>query len=60
MTTPTDSEYDPAVHLSFGDVAVDDRVQPMVIRVAIQLSKTDPFRKGILHLVIGRTPIYAQ
>ena len=54
MTVPADSSYDPAAHLSFADVAVDNLANPEVIRVFIKQSKTDPFRKGI-HLFMGRT-----
>ncbi len=54
MTVPTESEYDPGAHLSVKDIAVDDPVQPRVVRVFIKQSKTDPFRKGI-HLFPGRT-----
>ncbi len=54
MTVPTESGYDPGVHLSIEDIAVDDPVRPRVVRVSIKHSKTDPFRKGI-HLFLGRT-----
>ena len=48
---PSDSEYDPAVHLGKQDLAVDN---PKLIRVQIKQSKTDPFRKGV-DLFLGRT-----
>ena len=54
MTVPTDSSYDPAVHLSRNDVAVDNAQKPAVLRVTIKQSKTDPFRKGI-DLFLGKT-----
>ena len=54
MTTPSDSRYDPACHLSRADIAVDHPYRPQVIRVKIKQSKTDPFRQGI-ELFIGRT-----
>ena len=54
MTTPDDGSYDSAVHLSFGDVAIDDPCRPTFLRVTIKQSKTDPFRKGV-DLFIGRT-----
>ena len=47
MTVPTDSSYDPAVHLSRNDVAIDNAQKPAGLRVTIKQSKTDPFRKGI-------------
>lgn len=54
MTVPSDGAYDPAVHLSWGDVAVDDPLVPTVLQVNIKQSKTDPFRTGVC-LVIGAT-----
>ncbi len=54
MTVPDHGRYDPAVHLSKGDVAVDDPEAPTMLRVHIKQSKTDPFRQGI-HLFVGST-----
>ena len=52
MMVSNDGAYDPSVHLSVGDIAVDDVRTPRVLRVAIKQSKTDPFCHG---LFIGRT-----
>lgn len=54
MTVPSDASFDPAVHLTRGDLAVDNPASPQSIRVTIKQSKTDPFRKGI-DLFIGKT-----
>ena len=54
MTVLSDSAYDPSVHLSYKDVAVDDPANPQTISVFIKQSKTDPFRRGI-NLFLGRT-----
>ena len=54
MTVPSDKGYDSAIHLSVGDIAVDNPSAPTVMRVLIKQSKTDPFRKGV-HLFVGRT-----
>lgn len=54
LTVPTGSSYDPGVHLSVGDIAVDHPSRPSFVRVTIKQSKTDPFRKGV-DLFIGRT-----
>ena len=54
MTVPSDTSYDPAVHLSVKDVSVDDSVNPSIVCIKIKQSKTDPFRKGI-DLFIGKT-----
>ena len=54
FTTTSPNEFDPAVHLSINDIAVDNRNSPSLIRVTIKQSKTDPFRKGV-HIFLGRT-----
>ena len=54
MTVPSDGSYDPSVHLSRSDIAVDNPGAPTVIRVTIKQSKTDPFRKGV-NLFLGKT-----
>ena len=54
MTTPDEGGYDPGVHLSYGDVALDDPRQPSFVRISIKQSKTDPFRRGV-QLFVGRT-----
>ena len=47
MTVPSDASFDPQVHLTWGDVSVDDPMDPRVLGVRIKASKTDPFRQGI-------------
>ena len=54
ITVPSESAYDKGVHLNYGDVAVDSKVAPKILRVSIKASKTDPFRKGI-DVFVGRT-----
>ena len=54
LTVPSDSTYDPACHLSQGDIAVDNPRDPRVMQVRVKQSETDPFREGI-DLYIGRT-----
>ena len=54
MTVPSEEGYDPAVHLSWGDVAIDDPASPSVLRVTVKQSKTDPFRRGV-DLFLGKT-----
>ena len=55
LTIPSDSAYDPSMHLSWGDLAVDAPENPTVLSVLLKASKTDPFRKGIT-LYIGQVP----
>ena len=47
FTVPTSESYDPEVHLSLQDVAVDSHSAPSVIRLRIKQSKTDPLRQGV-------------
>ena len=54
VVAPAEADYDPAVHLSYGDVRVDDVGTPHYLEVRIKASKTDPFRKGI-SVYLGRT-----
>ena len=38
---PDNTSYDQSVHLSFGDIALDDLKNPTVLQVCIKQSKTD-------------------
>ena len=51
---PSDKGYDPLVHLSVGDVKVDNRAKPAYLEVSIKALKTDIFRKGVT-VVLGVT-----
>ena len=51
---PSQQEYDPEVHLSFQDLAVDSRHFPTVLQITLRQSKTDPFRQGVT-LTLGKT-----
>ena len=52
-TVPSRSAYDPAIHLSVSDIAVDSHRAPTSIALRIKCSKTDPFRTGIT-IYLGR------
>ena len=54
FTTPSQSDYDPEIHLSIQDLAVDNKANPQLLKVIIKQSKTDPFRQGV-SLFLGRT-----
>ena len=54
VVVPSASSYDPAVHMSYGDVRVNDVGNPQYLEVRIKASKTDPFRKGVT-VYLGRT-----
>ena len=38
--------FNPAIHIAWGDIAVDNSAQPSMIRVRLKQSKTDQFRTG--------------
>lgn len=46
MTAPSQTSYDPAIHLCFEDVSVDNPASPKVISLTIKQSKTDQLRSG--------------
>jgi len=54
VVVPTDDQYDETVHLSYGDVRVNNTANPQYLEVKIKASKTDPFRKGVT-VYLGRT-----
>ena len=53
-TLTSGQEFDQEADLSEGDVALDDLVNPTVIRVHIEASKTEPFRQGVF-VYLGAT-----
>ena len=52
VESPT--KYDPSTSLSWGDVAVDDKNSPSMVRIHLKRSKCDQFGKGV-DIIIGRT-----
>ena len=54
LLVDTADEYDLAVHLSWGDVAVDNRTSPSMVKVHLKRSKCDQFGRGV-DVVVGRT-----
>ena len=53
-TVPSQSTYDPDVHLSMSDVSLDSSTNPKAVIVRIKASKTDQFRQGV-NVYLGRT-----
>ena len=47
-------EFKPGVHLSFGDVTLDNPKDPQVVQINMKASKTDPLQKGIT-VFLGKT-----
>ena len=54
FTVPSQSQFDPNVHLCLSDISLDSSHSPQIVQVNIKQSKTDPFRQGIT-LSLGRT-----
>ena len=52
--TPSENAYDPQVHLSLSDLALDSHTAPTTISLRIKQSKTDPFRVGV-NIFLGAT-----
>ena len=46
--------YNPATHLSWGDVAVDSQETPKMVQIHLKKSKCDQFGKGV-DVVMGKT-----
>lgn len=53
-TVPSQSAYDPSVHLSLADVSVDSQTNPQTVILRIKASKTDQYRIGV-NIFFGRT-----
>ena len=56
ITVECESTFDPHVHLSFLDLAVDNALAPQIISIKLKRSKSDQFMKGVT-LVLGRTNV---
>ena len=54
LTSSSEVHSDPDEHLTFADVAVNDRDNPTILRVHLKTSKTDPFRSGV-DVFVGKT-----
>ena len=54
LTVPTGKSFDASIHLSWGDVAINDPRNPRAIKVRLRRSKTDQFRNGV-DVIVGRT-----
>ena len=48
------SEFNPRLHLSWGDMAVDSPPAPTMVRFHLRQSKTDQFGPGV-DIILGRT-----
>ena len=60
FTVPSLSAFNPDIHLTVDDIAVDSHTSPSCLQLTIKASKTDPFRKGCcLYIGLGRPPLCA-
>ena len=48
------SEFNPRLHLSWGDMAVDSPREPTMVRFHLRQSKTHQFGRGV-HIILGKT-----
>jgi len=53
VIVPSDSAFDPSIHLSYRDISVDNHPAPTHVAVNIKASKTDLFRRGVT-IYLGR------
>ncbi len=54
ITIPSNTSYDPSLHLNFSDITLNSHTSPSLVRISLKCSKTDPFRQGV-KIHIGRT-----
>ena len=54
VVVPSDSSFDPNIHLTPADISVDSHSSPSYLAIRIKASKTDPFRQGVT-IYLGRT-----
>ena len=60
FTIPSLSAFNPDIHLTIDDIAVDSHISPSCLQLTIKASKTVPFRKGCcLYIGLGRPPLCA-
>ena len=58
LTVPSLTGFDPAIHLAWGDVAVDNQARPTVICIKLKRSKCDQFGAGVtVHLGRANSPL---
>jgi len=54
LLVTSQSDFNPSLHLSWGDMAVDNQQSPRILRFHLKQSKTDPFGRGV-DIVLGKT-----
>ena len=60
FTVPSLSAFNPDIHLTVSDIAVDSHTSPSCLQLTIKASKTDPLQKGCcLYIGLGRPSLCA-
>ena len=54
FTVPSQNQFNPAIHLTTSDIALDNRSLPQLVRITTKQLKTDSFRWGS-HIYLERT-----
>ena len=54
ITVPLQGSFDPSAHLGWGDIAINDRSSPTILKVHLKRSKCDQLGKGV-DAIIGHT-----
>ena len=54
ITVPSVSSFDPSSHLAWGDMSLDNVLEPTTLKIHLKRSKTDQLKKGV-DVYIGRT-----
>ena len=54
MTVPWEGEYNPAVHLSYRDLAYNQQQKPSMVSILLQRTKTDQAYQGV-KVILART-----
>ena len=54
VVVPSDSAFNPSIHLTVKDISVDSHSSPSYITVKIKASKSNPFRRGVT-IYLGQT-----
>ena len=58
FTVPADNQYDDSCHLSFSSISIGSRMSPQQLKIIINESKTDSFRKGVSVFLGATRKIY--
>ena len=53
ITVPSLKSFDPSIHLAWGDVSLDNVLDPTMLKVHLRKSKTDQLKKGA-NIYIGK------